>query len=159
MGDVTLSHQHASDSWSPLRSPALRTGLFTGGLLSFVMAMALIVANRIAFLERLALERNAVSFAAFVVVMLVPIYRFRRSPFQLFVSGMTGWAVFTLAYLLAGFFFGNLFNVLHTPFEVLIYGAAAYGVAAVVIWVCSMLLAARRHPIIHTRRRSSHTPR
>ncbi len=155
---MTSSHQRASDPWAALRNPALRAGLVTGGLLSFVMALALIVANRITFLERFALERNAISFAAFVIVALIPIARFRHAPAQLFVSGMLGWVVFTLGYLIAGFIFENLFN-LRTPFEILIYGAAAYGVVAVAIWVFSMALTARHHPVVHTRRRASQSHR
>lgn len=141
-----------------MRNPVLRAGLLTGGLLCFVMALALIVANRITFLERFALERNAISLAAFVVVALIPIARFRRSPSRLFVSGMLGWAVFTLGYLIACFAFQNLFN-LRTPFEILIYGAAGYGVVAVTVWVCSMALTACHHPIVHTRRRASQSHR
>ena len=156
---MTLSYQRASDPWAALRNPALRTGLLTGGLLSFVMAMALIAANRITFLERFALERNAISFAAFSIVALIPIARFRHAPSQLFVSGMLGWAVFTLAYLVEGFTFEDLFNVLRTPFVVLIYGTAGYGMVAVAVWVCSMALAARHHPIVHARRGASQSHR
>lgn len=156
---MASSHQRASDPWAALRNPVLRTGLLTGGLLSFVMAMALIAANRITFLERFAQERNAISGAAFVIVALIPLGRFRRAPSQLFVSGMLGWAVFTLAYLVEGFTFGDLFNVLRMPFVILIYGAAGYGVVAVAIWVCSMALTARHHPIVHTRRRASQSHR
>ncbi len=156
---MASTQQHASSAWSAKRSPSLRTGLLTGGLLSFVMAMSLLVANRIAFLERFALERNALALGTFVVASLIPVARFHRSPSKLFASGMLGWALFTLSYLFAGFFFANLFNVLRTPFEVLIDGAAAYGTLAVAIWVCSMLLAARHHPVVHTRRRPSHTDR
>lgn len=150
---MASAERRAPDNWTAVRSPSLRTGLLTGGLLTFVMAMALICANRISRLDHFALERNAISGGAFVMVMLIPVARFRRSPSQLFASGMAGWALFTLAYLVAGFVFVNLFNILRTPFEVLIDGAAAYGMAAVALWVCSLLLATRHHPIVHTRRR------
>jgi len=124
---------------------AIRTGVRTAGLLIAIMIGALVTANRIPALEAYALERNAVFFSLFVLVSLVPIIRFLKHPRQMFVSAMVGWVLFAGAYDLTGHFFRNLFEVLRTPFELLVEGAVVYGVCAVSSWVLEMLHHARRH--------------
>lgn len=132
--------------------PALKTGLYTGALLAVVMFVALIVTNRIPSLERYALERNTVFYGLFFILMLVPVLRFLNSPLQMFSSAMIAWVIFVAAYNLAGIYFRNLFEVLRTPFEVLIEGAVVYGLCAAGSWVAEMILHARHHPIMHGRR-------
>ena len=131
---------------------AFRTGLRTAGLLTAIMAGALIAANRIPALEVYALERNAVFFTLFVLVTLIPAIRFLKHPRQMIVSAMVGWVLFAGAYDLAGHFFRNLFDVLRTPFELLVEGAAVYGVCAVGSWVVEMIHHARRHPMVLRRK-------
>jgi len=136
-------------------SPALHTGLYTGALLVVVMVGALVAANRIAGLERYALERNAASYGMFVMFMLIPVCRFLNRPLQMFTSAMIGWVMFVVAYDIAGMYFQNLFESLrHTPFAALVEGAVVYGVCAVGSWVGAMILHARRHSISHGRRRT-----
>jgi hypothetical protein len=139
-------------------SPALHTGLYTGALLVVVMAGALLAANRIAGLERYALERNAASYGLFLMFMLIPVCRFLNRPLQMFTSAMIGWVMFVIAYDIAGMYFKNLFEWLrHTPFAALVEGAVVYGVCAVGSWVGAMILHARRHSISHGRRRTDDT--
>lgn len=135
-------------------SPALRTGLYTGSLLVLVMIISLIAANRLPWLENRALERNAACYGLFVLFMLIPVARFWNRPVRMFASGMLSWAMFVIAYDIAGMFFRNLFQILRTPFEALLEGALVYGVCAVVAWVGGMALLARLNPIAPRRRRS-----
>jgi membrane protease YdiL (CAAX protease family) len=136
---------------SPFRQ-AFRTGLRTAASLIVIMIAALLAANRIPALEAYALERNAVFFTLFVLVTLIPVVRFLKHPRQMFVSAMVGWVLFAGAYDLAGHFFRNLFDVLRTPFELLVEGAAVYGVCAVGSWVVEMIHHARRHPMVLRRK-------
>ena len=58
----------------PYRSVA-KTGLYTGLLLTFVMFVALVAANRVPVLERYAIVRNAISGGLFFILALVPVLR------------------------------------------------------------------------------------
>jgi hypothetical protein len=139
----------------PLPRPALATGLYTGALLVIVMLGALVAANRMAWLDNRALERNAAFCGLFVIFMLIPIVRFHSRPIQMFTSAMIAWGMFVLAYYIAGMFFRNLFEVLRTPFQALIEGTVIYGVFAVGSWVVTMALHTRHHTI-ESRRRQHH---
>jgi hypothetical protein len=136
----------------PAPRPALATGLYTGALLVIVMFGALVAANRMAWLDNQALERNAAFCGLFVIFMLIPIVRFYRRPIQMFTAGMLAWGLFVVAYYIAGMFFRNLFEVLRTPFQALVEGAVIYGVFAVVSWVGGMVLHTR-HQAKELRRR------
>lgn len=135
---------------------ALITGLYTGALLTMVMIGALVAANRLPGLENRALERNAASYSLFVLFMMIPVCRFLNRPLQMFTSGMIGWVIIVVTFNIAGLFFRNLFQVLRTPFELLVEGAVVYGVCAVGSWVGAMILHARTHAIIPRRRRTDH---
>jgi hypothetical protein len=137
-------------------NPALWTGVCIGALLNVVMIAALVAADRFPRLEPYALERNAVSYSFFVLLLLLPVLRFMKRPKEMFVAGIVGWAIFSAGYNVAGLFFHSLFDVLRTPFEVLTEGAVVYGVAAVLSWVIIMIIEARRHSIAPRRRSSVH---
>jgi hypothetical protein len=143
-----------TDSLGRVSNPALRTGLYTGGLLVLIMSISLIAANRLPWLESRALERNAACYSLFVLFMLIPIVRFWNRPARMFASGVLAWAMFVIAYDIAGMFFRNLFQILRTPFEALLEGILVYGVCAVVAWVGGMVLLARGNPITPRRRKS-----
>ncbi len=116
------------------------------------MLASLVAANRVPTLERYALERNAASYSLFVLLMLIPIFRFLDRPMRLFASGMAGWIIFVVAYEVAGMMFVDLFVVLRTPLQALMEGAAIYGVVAAGSWVGGMIFEARRNPIARRRR-------
>lgn len=146
-----IAAQVASPS-SALRS-ALITGCYSGAMLSVAMLGALVAANRIPSLEAYAFERNSASSALFVILMLVPVFRYLNRPARIFIASMTSWSLVTVTYYFAGFYFRDLFVALQkTPFEVLIEGAILYGVLAVAAWVCAMILHAWRHPLAPVRR-------
>jgi hypothetical protein len=136
-------------------SPALRTGLCLGALLNIVMIAALVAANRFPGLENYALERDAVSSGLFFLLCLYPVVRFLNRPLRMFVAGIVGWILFVAGYDMAGLYFHSLFDVLRTPFEVLVEGVLIYGIAAAVVWVARMALHARHNPVA-PRRRSVH---
>lgn len=132
----------------------LFTGIYTGSFLIVAMLAALVAANRIAALEPYALERNAICYTLFVLLMIAPVCRFRNSSLQMFLSAMLGWVLFVAAYDIAGMVFHNLFQVLRTPFEALIEGSIVYGVLAVASWVVRMVSVACREPLQPRRRRT-----
>ena len=137
-------------------SPTLRTGFGTGIFLAGLLVAALLAANRFPALEPFALVRNAVACTAVIIVALIPIMRFYNDPACLFASSALAWAIFSLAYTIAGMHFVNLENRLgKSPFEVLILGVVIYGIASVVTWVTSMVFSALRTPI-PVRRRVRH---
>jgi hypothetical protein len=148
MSDSSQTGQTASPN------AALVTGLYTGVLLTMVMIGALVAANRLSWLDNRALERNAASYSLFVLFMIIPVCRHLNRPLQMFTSAMIGWVIFVAGYDLAGLFFHNLFQVLRTPFELLVEGTVVYGVCAVGSWVGAMILHARSHPIVPRRRRT-----
>src|ERR1700730_1586144 len=114
MSDSSQTGQTASPN------AALVTGLYTGVLLTMVMIGALVAANRLSWLDNRALERNAASYSLFVLFMMIPVCRHLNRPLQMFTSAMIGWVIFVAGYNVAGIFFRNLFQVLRTPFELLV---------------------------------------
>lgn len=125
-------------------------------LLSFTLALALLIANRMPRLEPLAFFRDILSAAIFGLFMLIPICRFWRSPVRLFISGIVAWGLFILAYVGMGSIFSNLYTRVRTPGVVLAYGAAAYGLIAATSWVSGMVNEAVHHPPAPARRPPRH---
>ncbi len=136
-----------------LRNATLRIGVLTGVYLSVVLGGWLVIANRVPWSANFAGLRNAAAAALTALLMLIPIARFRRSPARLFAAGITGWAVLSCTYLVLGLSFERLYSRM-TPFRVFMLGAVAYLFLAVLIWVVSLVLAARHQPIAAARRRS-----
>lgn len=136
-----------------LRNLTLRVGVLTGVYLTAVMVVSVLAATRLSFLEEVALVRNGVSYAAFILVMLVPIAYFRRKPLQLLASGLLGWLLFALAYQGMGFFFHNLHARLRQPLNVFMVGAIVYAVVAATCWVGLMALELRHQPVVAPRRK------
>ncbi len=143
--------QQPGQRWS--RSPVLRTGAVTGVCLSAVLTAWLIVANHVPRSAEYASKRNSVAAALVILLMLIPVGRFLRSPGRLFSAGLTGWAVLTSTYLLLGLYFERLYSRV-TPFQVFILGGVAYGFFAVLSWVTTLMFAARHQPLVVTRRRT-----
>jgi hypothetical protein len=138
-----------------LRHRPLRLGVQTGIYLAAVMAVALLIANRLPALEPFADLRNWICGSLFVLVALIPVAAFWRVPWNLFTSAATGWLLFTFAYSVAGLFFENLHTRLNkTPFHMFLLGAGCYAVVAVAIWVAGMTKAALQHGFAHPHHRS-----
>ena len=112
-----------------LRIASLRTGVLTGIYLSCVFVAWLEVANRVAALERFAELRNLVAGAILILVLGIPVLRFRRRPGRLFVAGLTGWTLLTMTYLVAQLHFTLLESRMGT-LHVFVLGARWEG------WFC-----------------------
>jgi hypothetical protein len=136
-----------------MRDSTLRFGTLVGVYLTLVMCAALLLANRVPFLETFADVRNAICYGAFGVAALLPLWRYRHSATRLFTAATLGWLIFSLSYWLAGALFVRLHTSFRRPFHIFMIGATLYGLAAVAIWVAEMVLHARTQPITASRRR------
>src|SRR5437660_1420853 len=82
-----------------LRYAALRHGVLTGVYLACVFVSWLYIANRVPELQSFAGIRNLAAGAAAILIMSIPVLRFRREPVRMFVSGLTAWTLLTLTYV------------------------------------------------------------
>jgi hypothetical protein len=140
-----------------LKNHPLRIGVLSGFYLTVVMAGGLLVANRMPDLDGLALIRNASCALLFFLVALVPICVFLRSPWQMFVAGITGWLILSLAYAAAGSILVHLHTRLGvSAFHVLLLGTGGYAVVAVGCWVTSMLVSLLSHLPHPSAKRAAH---
>lgn len=139
-----LSHRVGSRWREGMRNAVFLTGLYSGLVAAAVLTGWLVVANRAPFLERFALERNAVAAGALLAVALVPVLRFLRQPGHLLLSGLTAWAVVGLVYRLLCLFFASLGNRMGA-IHLFMLGAIAYGIVATLAWIGSLIWSVRRH--------------
>lgn len=137
-----------------LKSAALRTGIYSGALLSATMLIWLLLANRAPWLEPFAWERNVAGAAAVAILALVPLVRFLKFPPQLFLSGITAWGIFGLAYCLYGFYFSHL-STRMGAFHLFMLGAMLYLFAAIVAWIGTVLWNIRLEHAAQTRHHTS----
>ena len=133
-----------------LRVASLRTGVLTGIYLSCVLIAWLVVANRLPKLENLAGLRNLVSAAIFILVMGIPVLRFRHRPGRLFIAGLTAWTLLTVTYLATEIHFTLLESRLGA-FHVFVLGAVSYGFVAVLDWVFLMCAGVRHQHVLQSR--------
>lgn len=133
-----------------LRIPSLRTGVLTGIYLSCVFVAWLDVANRVPELERYAELRNLVAGAILILVLGIPVLRFRNQPGKLFVSGLTAWSLLTLTYLAAEIHF-TLLESRMGALHIFVLGAVCYGFVAVLDWVFRMCAVVRHEHVVHSR--------
>jgi hypothetical protein len=128
-----------------LRNASLRTGVLTGIYLSCVFIAWLVVANRIRELVPYAEFRNLIAGTILVLLMAIPVLRFRRHPGRLFVAGLTAWTLLTISYIAAEMFF-SLLKSRMGALQVFMLGVVSYGIVAVFQWVFLMCAEARhRH--------------
>jgi hypothetical protein len=133
-----------------LRIASLRTGVLTGIYLSCVFVAWLDVANRVPELWRFAELRNLVAGAILILVLGIPVLRFRRRPGRLFASGLTAWTLLTVTYLLAEIHF-TLLESRMGALHVFVLGAVSYGFVAVLDWVFLMCAGVRHQHILQSR--------
>jgi hypothetical protein len=133
-----------------LRIASLRTGILTGIYLSCVFVAWLEVANRVAELEPYAELRNLVAGAILIVVLGIPVLRFRNRPGRLFVAGLTAWTLLTITYVAAEIRF-TLLESRMGAFHVFMLGAVSYGFVAVLDWVFLMCAGVRHQHIVQSR--------
>ena len=133
-----------------LRIPSLRTGVLTGIYLSCVFIAWLDVANRVSELDRFAGLRNLVAGAILIMVMGIPVLRFRHRPGKLFVAGLTAWTLLSLTYLVAEMHF-TLLESRMGALHVFVLGAVSYGFVAVLDWVFLMCAGVRHQHMAQSR--------
>ena len=133
-----------------LRIASLRIGILTGIYLSCVFVAWLDVANRVAELERYAELRNLVAGGILIIVLGIPVLRFRHQPGKLFVAGLTAWTLLTMTYLAAEIHF-TLLESRMGAFHVFMLGAVSYGFVAVLDWVFLMCAGVRHEHMVQSR--------
>jgi hypothetical protein len=133
-----------------LRIASLRIGTLTGIYTSCVFVAWLIVANRVVELEPLAELRNLVAGAVLIIVLAIPVLRFRHQPGKLFVAGLTAWTLLTLTYLAAELHF-TLLESRMGALHVFVLGAVSYGFVAVLDWVFLMCAGVRHQHMAQSR--------
>ena len=126
-----------------LRNVSLRTGVLTGIYLSCVLVAWLIVANRIPQLDAFAGIRNLATGAVIILLLAIPVLRFRSKPVRMFVSGLTAWTLLTFIYIVTEMHF-SLLESRMGAFHFFMLGAISYGFVAVFDWVF-LLCAEARH--------------
>jgi len=113
----------------------------------------LLIANRVPALDRFALLRNMAAGAIVIVLLiLVPVYRFRRHPSHLFACTFTSWVILTAIYALLQIPFPRLGMRLGT-FHFFVLGAVVLGLAASLVWVIHLVWILRSEPAVVARRR------
>ncbi|HUK53780.1 MAG TPA: hypothetical protein VL099_10875 [Candidatus Binatia bacterium] len=129
----------------------MRTGVLAGVYLTGVMVVALVAANRLPALEPFADLRNWICRGVFLIFALVPIGTFFRAPWKLFVSGASGWLVFTLGYSVAAVVFDNLHTRLNiSNLHMLFLGVGSYALVAVALWVVESAKLTIEHTLAHS---------
>ncbi len=139
-------------SW--LRNAPLRTGVLTGIYLSCVFVAWLVVANRVPELEAFAGMRNLGAGVVVILLMAIPVLRFRLDPMRLFVAGLVAWTLLTLTYRAAEMFFSLLESRLGA-LHVFMLGAVSYGFVAVFEWVALICMEVRSRHVAHTQESSA----
>ena len=133
-----------------LRIASLRTGTLIGIYLSCAFVAWLVVANRVPALEPYAEARNLVGGSVLLIILAIPVLRFRHQPGKLFVAGLSAWTLLTLTYIAAEVHF-TLLESRMGAFHVFMLGAVSYGFVAVLDWVFLMCAVVRHQHITQSR--------
>lgn len=137
-----------------LRNAAIRTGVYTGVCLATVFTVWLLIANWVPFLDRFALERNIGAAAVLLLLALVPVIRFLRSPGRLVISGLIAWSILTLVYRALCLHFQALSDW-HSTFQIFMYGAVVYMIIATLFWIGTTVWKAREAHVSHPNHHAS----
>ena len=131
-----------------LRSAAIRTGVYTGVCLSLVFVAWLLIANRVPFLERFALERDIAAAGVLCFLAAGPVLRFRRMPVNLLTASMIAWIIFSMVYGMLCLFFSRLSDW-HSSLYVFMVGAVTYMILTTLSWIASMVRRVREADVSH----------
>ena len=132
-----------------LRNTALRIGVLTGICLSCIIIAWLWIANYIPQLYSFARIRNLCGGALAILVMAIPVLRFRRQPVKMFVSGVTAWTLLTLVYIAMEMRF-SLLESRMGALHFFMLGAVSYGFVAVFDWVFLLCVETRHRHVAQT---------
>jgi predicted membrane channel-forming protein YqfA (hemolysin III family) len=132
---------------------ALRLGLILGTGLSTVAISWLLIANWFPAPDRAAMLRNLGAVVLAAVLMLIPVYRFRRHPSHVLTCGLTAWSILTLMYAILQIPFPRLSTRLGT-FHFFILGAVLLALTSVLLWVIPLIVTLCYGPAVPARRRA-----
>jgi len=141
-----------------MRNASLRIGVITGVYLSCVFVAWLLVANRMPQLESFAGIRNLAAGAATMLLMLIPVLRFRREPVKMFASGLTAWTLLTLTYIGMEMRF-SLLESRMGALHIFMLGGVTYGFVAVFHWVFLLCAEARQRHVAQAAQGAVAAPR
>lgn len=127
----------------------MRAGIYAGVCLSCIFVLWVLVANRAPQLEIFARERNIAAVGLLVFLSSVPVMRFYRSPLNLLASGILGWSLLTITYLLLCVKFVEL-GQNYSGFHVFMLGAVTYFILATLSWVGRIIWKVRANGISHS---------
>jgi len=130
-----------------LRGPAVRTGVYAGVSLSIIFTAWLVIANRVPFLEPVAVVRNFVATSLLLLVASVPVLRFLRSPAEMLLSSVLAWGILTLTYGSLCLEF-SLLDQYYSTFEIFVLGMVVYLLVATLCWIGTIIWRVRTssHP-------------
>jgi hypothetical protein len=150
MAGITANGSYSREKYERLQHTirALRrvivTGAFEGVLLSMILTAWLLIANRVPYFDRFASVRNALAVGALFLTGLIPVGRFRNSPKDVLPAGAIGLGMACLCYWAWTIYFEELADRM-SAFQIFVMGIVAYTLAAVLLWVGSMIRSARHH--------------
>jgi hypothetical protein len=131
-----------------LRNRSLRIGVITGVYLSFAFVAWLVAANRFPQLQAFAGIRNLAAAVTVLLLMLIPVLRFRREPVRMFVAGLTAWTLLTFTYMGMEMNF-SLLESRMGAFHIFMLGGITYCFVAVFHWVFLFCAEARHQHLAH----------
>ena len=134
------------------RNASVRTGVYVGICLSVVFLGWIVLANRVPFLERLALERNLAAALLLGLLAMVPVLRFLRMPGRLLASSLIAWTLFSLTYRVLCMFFPGLAER-YAAMQIFMLGAVVYMIVVTLSWIGTIIWRVRAsnesHPNHH----------
>jgi len=136
------------------RNAAIRMGIYTAVGLSLVFTGWLFLANRVPFLDRLALERNIAAAVVLCLFALIPILRFLRMPGHLLASGLVAWLIFSAYYRVLCTIFRKLGDW-NGAIQVFMYGAVVYLIVATLSWIGAAIWRVREADASHSNHHTS----
>ena len=130
-----------------LKSAAVRTGVYCGVSLSLIFALWLVIANRVPFLEPLAVIRNFVATSLLLAVASIPVIRFLRSPAEMLLSSVLAWGILTVTYGALCLEF-SLLDQYYSTTEIFVLGMLVYLLLATLCWIGAIIwrVRASSHP-------------
>jgi hypothetical protein len=164
LAGITANGSNSREKYERLRHTirALRrvivTGALEGVLLSMILTAWLLIANRVPYFDNFASVRNAIAVGALFLTGLIPVARFRNSPKDVLPAGALGLGMACLCYWAWTVYFEELADRMGAS-QIFVMGLVAYALAAVLLWVGSMIRSARHHHHLamqHSPRRQSH---
>jgi hypothetical protein len=130
------------------KNVAVRMGVYIGVCLSLVLSSWIIIANRVPFLERFALERNLAAAVTLGLLAIIPVIRFLRSPGNLLASTLIAWMIFSLTYRLLCVFF-ELLGEKYSAFQIFMLGFVVYMILSTLSWIGTLVWRIRERDISH----------